>query len=112
LRLHHGLWNELDGHLADAVGLTKGITLPFVRHQNAREIGMALETDAEHVVGLSLRKIRNRPDAGYRWHRRRLTGGRDVDHDASLQFVVEKLRHHLESSAPGKRYGVQPRQVR
>src|SRR5262245_49297231 len=40
-----------------------------VRHQDAPEVGMTREDDAEHVVGLALVPLRGGPDPGDRRHR-------------------------------------------
>src|SRR5947207_9993067 len=48
---------ELHGDPADGIVLAQGVALPVVGHQDAREVGVALEDDPEHVVDLALHRL-------------------------------------------------------
>src|SRR5208283_3579934 len=50
--------------LQDAVILAQRVTLPVFRHQNAPQVRMAGEADAEHIEHLALQPIRRQVHAG------------------------------------------------
>ena len=52
------------------VVLAQRVAVPVVGHEDAREVGMAVEVDAEEVEGLALGEVRARVHAGERRHRR------------------------------------------
>ena len=56
------------GHLGAAEGmvLAQGVALPGIGHEDAAQVGVAGEADAEHVVDLPLVPVGGRPDAGDR----------------------------------------------
>src|SRR4249919_4218571 len=54
---------------ADRVVLAERVTLPVLVHQDADEIGVALDPDAHHVEGLSLVPVGGRPDRDHARYR-------------------------------------------
>src|SRR5213076_3174155 len=48
------LLRELDYLAADRVVAAQGVADPVVGHQDPRELGVSVEDDSEHVVGLAL----------------------------------------------------------
>ena len=63
---------ELHGDAADRIVLAQRVTLPVVGHEDAGEIGVAGEDDAEHVVRLALHRL----GAGVDVEQRRRASGR------------------------------------
>src|SRR5713226_5713041 len=53
--------------LQDSVVLAQGMALPAVRKQNALEVRMSIELDAEHVEGLALQPVGRRPEGDRTW---------------------------------------------
>jgi len=49
-------------HPAEGVILPQGVAGEFVRHQDAAQVGMAGELDAEQVVDLALHPVGTAPD--------------------------------------------------
>src|SRR6266852_5287391 len=107
-------WREvlvLDGDLPHRVVLPQGVALPLVRHEDARQVGMALEDDAEQVVGLAFVPVGPGPDAGHRGDPRRV-GVVDADDEsepAGRGHVGERA-DDVEAGAPVRTVG--PAEVR
>src|SRR4051794_17190512 len=87
---------ELHGHPPDRVVLAEGVALPVLRHQDAREIRMAGEDDAEHVVGLALEGVGAGPDVEQRRHLRIGIGHLAPEAHSPLVDDVEQVHHDLE----------------
>src|SRR5918995_2772046 len=75
---------EFNGDFPDSVVLAQGMAFPLVGHQDAREVGMAFEDDAEHVVRLTLHEVGRRPHAHNRRNRRSFPRRHDVNGGAFL----------------------------
>ena len=71
----------LDRDAAERVVLALRVALPVVRHQDPGQGRVAVEDDAEHVVGLPLLPVGGRVDAGDARHVRVLDGHRDLQPD-------------------------------
>ena len=56
---HRGLGSPLNvtGTRAERIVLAERVAVPVVGHEDAREIGMTVERDAEQVVGLALGEV-------------------------------------------------------
>src|SRR5512143_2506444 len=50
----------------DVVVFAQGMATPVVRQQNASQVGMAGELDAEHIEDLPFEPVSGHPDAGDR----------------------------------------------
>ena len=61
---------ELNRDAADGVILTQRVADPVFGHQDASEVGMVLELDAEHVVDLALEGFAARIEIEHRRHSR------------------------------------------
>src|SRR5438874_556606 len=82
--------------LDDVVVLAQGIPLPFVRQQDAREIGMPGENDPKHVKGFALQPIGRGPNA--RDARNLFAVARPSLHAQAL--ILRKgveIEHHVEA---------------
>src|SRR3972149_6448759 len=77
LPLRGNLGDDLAGDLGDAadelhrlldqrIVLAQGMPLPVVRHEDAGQVGVAAEANAEEGVHLALQPVRRRPDRGGR----------------------------------------------
>src|SRR5436190_13465100 len=60
---------EADGLAADRIVLPERVPGPVVRHQDPREVRVALDPDAHHVPGLALVPVGGRPDGDDARHR-------------------------------------------
>ena len=78
-------------HLGGAgrVVLAQRVALPGGRHQDAAQVRVAVEADAEHVPDLALVPVGGRPDAGDAW--------------AATRFVVEAGTLSRRSALRSKR---------
>src|SRR5438445_3550590 len=74
---------ELHGDSAHGVVLPEGVALPVLGHQDAGEIGVALEADTHHVEGLPLHGLCSRVEAEQRGDHR-IAGG-NLDMQAGAQ---------------------------
>src|SRR5205807_6386441 len=86
-----------DRHLAHRVVLAQRVALPFVGHEDAAQVGVALEDDAEHVIGLPLEPVGPRPDAGDTRHCRRLPVDADDHPDAGGRAEIGQRADDLEA---------------
>src|SRR2546430_6904547 len=57
---------ELHGDAAHGIVLAQRVALPVLGHQDAGEVGVAIEADAHHVEGLPLHGLRSRVEAEQR----------------------------------------------
>jgi hypothetical protein len=55
---------ELDRDHSDGIVLAQGVPLPIVGHEDAGEIGVALEADTEHVEDLPFPEADSGPYRG------------------------------------------------
>src|SRR5262245_25641391 len=70
------------------VVLAQRVPLPVLREQQAAEIGMAVEADAEEIEGLALEPVRPAPDRGHGLRRRLRLRHFHLEHGA----VAERIR--------------------
>src|SRR3954470_4263448 len=61
-----GVAFERDRHAARSGVLPQRETFPLIGHEDAREVGVSVEHDSEHVVRLAFREVRTRVCAGER----------------------------------------------
>src|SRR6185312_2968337 len=82
-----------DAHLRGASGvlLAERMPLPRRRHEDAPEVAVAVEADAEHVPDLALVPARRRPEVGDRWKRRLFTDERNLEADVGVSFEREQV---------------------
>src|SRR5262245_58087795 len=66
-------------------------------HEDASQIRVAVEADAEHVPGLALGPDRALPEAGSRGDDRVVLGDRGLDADAVVESERVELVDHLEA---------------
>src|SRR5256712_3709610 len=89
--------------LADGdVVLAQGEAFPGFRHQDAAQVGVAVEPDAEQVPGLALVPVRSGPDrreAGDVWIRH---GGGGLDPDPRLVGQRANLPYDGEAGVAGR----------
>jgi hypothetical protein len=71
--------------------LAERMAHPGGRHEEAPQVGMACEGDAEHVPGLALIPICRRPDIDHTRQRRVLTVKRHLDAHIGIAFIGEEL---------------------
>src|SRR4051812_38961959 len=88
---------ELDRDLAGLVVLAQRMTVPILRHQDAREIWMVGEGDAEHVVDLALHRFRSRMQIEQRRTRQVVLGDLESESEAPSMLHVEEVDDNLES---------------
>src|SRR5438093_12644692 len=67
--------------------------------EDAPQIGMAVELDAEHVVRLALGPVRTLPHAGERRHVRVELGARRAQHHEDLRLRTAHERHAAQLGA-------------
>src|SRR6266446_5256819 len=78
VRVHHRSYllatfnSQVDLHplvvlLQDAIVLAQGMSLPAVRKQNALEVRMSVELDAEHVEDFALQPVGRSPERNGTW---------------------------------------------
>src|SRR5687768_14883620 len=58
---------ELDRLFSEREVFAQRVSFPVVGHQDAAQVGVAVEADAEHVVDLALGPVRGGPDVRDRW---------------------------------------------
>src|SRR3954467_1000625 len=88
-----GPWRffELHGDAPDGVVLAQGVALPVVGHEDARQVGMALEDDPEHVVDLALHGLATGKHLEQRRERRLSLGNLGPHPDALAGLHVEQV---------------------
>src|SRR5437899_4110558 len=91
----------------DGVVLTEGIALPVLGEQDPPEVGMTLESDAEHVVALALHPVGAAVESGQRGAARLARAeARAHRHDEAGVEVLDRKSTRLNSSHLGISYAV------
>src|SRR3954470_20091404 len=88
---------ELHGDPADEIVLAEGVALPIVGHEDARQIGVALEHDAEHVVHLALHGLGAGEHLEQRRERRLSLGHLSANANALALLHVHQTDDDLET---------------
>src|SRR5207244_2814218 len=88
---------ELNGDATHGVVLSQRMTLPVLRHEDAGEVGVALEADAHHVEDLSLHGVGPRVEAKERRHHGLGPGDLHPQPDAAALLEGEQAHDQLEA---------------
>src|SRR5262245_32530549 len=94
------LFRKLHRLAADRVVAAQWKPDPVVRHQDARQLGVAVEDDAEHVERLALVPVGGRKEVLHRINRRRVAVDECTDAKVAQLFHVAQLVHDLEARGP------------
>src|SRR5438270_8218349 len=92
-----GRFFELHRNAADRIVLAQRMALPVVGHEDACEIGMALEDDPEHVVDLALHGLGAGEELEERWQHGVGLGHLGPHPDALAVLHRQQRYRHLEA---------------
>ena len=84
---------------ANGILFSEGVALPVVREEDPPEVGMALEINPHHVVGLSFEPVGRPPDVRHGRGRLRLPKA-DLQPKAPPSLQAIEVIDHLEGAIP------------
>jgi hypothetical protein len=72
------------------------MALPARRHQDATQVWVTVEADAEHVPDLALVPVGRRPEVRYGWQGWRIGDQRNLDANIGVSLIREEVIHDGE----------------
>ena len=95
----------------DGIILAERVPDKFFVHQNPFQIGVAFESDAEHVPNFALEPVRDRPKGNEARHDRIALTDFDFDPEPVIMLERKEMIHHLKARAPIQPKPVHGRQI-
>ncbi len=90
---------ELNGHRTGTEVFAQRMTYPLIRHQDAGQVGVAFEDEAEHVVGLTLVEVGAGVDRDDRRNLDVVDRHGNPQTQAQAMLHGEEVEHELEPRA-------------